>query len=87
MPNRGTTVQDVDLSSGSQTAVRDGDVLRVPPNLDQLENSVRLAGNVYQPGIFQWTPGMRLTDLLPAPELVKPKSDLNYVPRAARAVA
>ena len=79
VPNRGTTVQDVDLSNGSQTAVRDGDVLRVPPNLDQFENSVRLAGNVYQPGIFQWTRGMRLTDLLPAPELVKPKSDLNYI--------
>jgi polysaccharide biosynthesis/export protein len=79
VPNRGTTVQDVDLTSEAQTAVRDGDVLRVPPNLDQLENSVRLAGNVYQPGIFQWTRGMRLTDLLPAPELVKPKSDLSYI--------
>ena len=28
VPNRGTTVQDVDLSNGGQTAVRDGDVLR-----------------------------------------------------------
>jgi len=55
----------VDLASDAQTAVRDGDVLRVPPNLDQLESSVRLAGNVYQPGVFQWTRGMRLTDLLP----------------------
>src|SRR4029079_16922281 len=79
VPNRGTTVQDVDLTSGAQTAARDGDVLRVQPNLDQLENSVRLAGNVYQPGIVQWTRGMRLTDLLPAPDVVKPKSDLNYV--------
>lgn len=77
--NRGTTVQDVDLASGAQTAVRDGDVLRVPANLAQLENSVRLAGNVFQPGIYQWRQGMRLTDLLPAPELVKPMSDLNYV--------
>jgi protein involved in polysaccharide export with SLBB domain len=77
--NRGTTVQDVDLRSGAQTSVRDGDVLRVPANLDQLENSVRLAGNVFQPGIYQWSQGMRLTDLLPAPELIKPMSDLNYV--------
>jgi polysaccharide biosynthesis/export protein len=79
VPNRGTTVEDVDLTASAQAAVRDGDVLRVPPNLEQLENSVRLEGNVYQPGIFQWTRGMRLTDLLPAPEVVKPKSDLNYV--------
>jgi polysaccharide biosynthesis/export protein len=79
VPNRGATVQDVDLTGGTQASVRDGDVLRVPPNLEQMENSVRLAGNVYQPGMFQWTPGMRLTDLLPAPEVVKPKSDLSYV--------
>jgi protein involved in polysaccharide export with SLBB domain len=80
VPNRGTTVQDVDLSAnGGQTAIRDGDVLRVQPNLEQLENSVRLAGNVFRPGLYQWSSGMRLTDLLPAPELVKPLSDLSYV--------
>jgi polysaccharide biosynthesis/export protein len=78
--NRGTMVQDIDLAgSGAQTAVRDGDVLRVPTNLQQLENSVRLAGNVYQPGLYQWRQGMRLTDLIPASERVKPMSDLNYV--------
>jgi polysaccharide export outer membrane protein len=80
VPNRGTTVQDIDLAGGgAQTAVRDGDVLRVPANLQQLESSVRLAGNVFQPGLYQWRQGMRLTDLVPAPERVKPMSDLNYV--------
>jgi polysaccharide biosynthesis/export protein len=80
VPNRGTTVQDIDLGAGgAQTAVRDGDVLRVPANLEQLENSVRLAGNVFQPGLYQWRQGMRLTDLIPAPERVKRLSDLNYV--------
>jgi polysaccharide biosynthesis/export protein len=80
VPNRGTTVQDIDLGSGgAQTAVRDGDVLRIPANLAQLENSVRLAGNVFQPGLYQWRQGMRLTDLVPGPEGVKPMSDVNYV--------
>lgn len=80
VPNRGTTVQNIDLgAANAQTTVRDGDVLRIPPNLEQLENSVRLAGNVFQPGLYQWFPGMRLRDLLPAPELVKPLSDVNYV--------
>jgi polysaccharide export outer membrane protein len=80
VPNRGTTVQDVDLAtSEARTVVRDGDVLRVQPNLDQLENSVRLAGHVFQPGLAQWFEGMRLRDLLPTPELVKPLADLNYV--------
>jgi protein involved in polysaccharide export with SLBB domain len=80
VPNRGTTVQDVDLSTNeARTVVRDGDVLRVQPNLEQLQNSVRLAGNVYQPGIFQWSEGMRLADLVPSPDLVKRMTDLNYV--------
>jgi len=78
--NRGTAVQDIDLASNeAQMPVRDGDVLRVQPNLEQLEGSVRLAGNVFRPGLYQWFEGMRIRDLVPSPELVKPLSDLNYV--------
>lgn len=82
VPGRGTTVRDLDVAGAIQRTeqgVRDGDVIRVQPNLDQLENSVRLAGNVYRPGLYQWSEGMALGDLLPSPELVKPMSDLNYV--------
>jgi protein involved in polysaccharide export with SLBB domain len=78
--NRGVTVEDIDVgSNGAQTVLRDGDIIRVQRNLDQLQNSVRLAGNVFQPGLYNWFPGMRIADLLRAPELVKPMSDLNYV--------
>jgi protein involved in polysaccharide export with SLBB domain len=80
--NRGTTVEDVDVTAaaaGGQTTVRDGDVLRVPRNIEQLQNSVRLEGNVFQPGLYQWFRGMRLRDLLPSPDLIKPKADLGYV--------
>jgi polysaccharide biosynthesis/export protein len=78
--NRGTTAEDIDMSSlAAETVVRDGDVLRVQPNLEQIENAVRLAGNVFQPGVYHWYDGMRLTDLLRSPDLVKPMSDLNYV--------
>ncbi len=67
VPDRGTTVQDIDLGTArGQTTVRDGDVLRVPANLPQLEGSVRLAGNVFQPGLYQWRQGMRIADLLPS---------------------
>jgi polysaccharide biosynthesis/export protein len=80
VPGRGTSVEDLDLSSsGAQQAVRDGDIVRVLPNLSQLANSVRLDGNVFQPGPRQWFPGMRVGDLLTSPDLVKPMSDLNYV--------
>jgi polysaccharide biosynthesis/export protein len=80
VPGRGTTVEDVDLSGQAvRPEVRDGDVLRVLPNLEQLENSVRLEGNVFQPGPHQWYPGIRLSNVLPSPALVRPMSDLNYV--------
>jgi protein involved in polysaccharide export with SLBB domain len=81
VPGLGTSVRDISLltSAGGQTLVEDGDVIRVLPNLSQLAGSVRLAGNVYQPGLSQWSTGMRLSDLLPSPEWVKPMSDLNYV--------
>jgi protein involved in polysaccharide export with SLBB domain len=80
VPGRGIAVTDIDLAAaGAREPVRDGDVLRVLPNLEQLESSVRLAGNVQRPGLYQWSEGMVLSDLLPSPELVKPLSDLNYV--------
>jgi protein involved in polysaccharide export with SLBB domain len=81
VPGRGTSVQDIDLgaSSAAQEALRDGDMLRILPNLSQLENSVRLDGNVFQPGPHQWSPGMTIGNLLSSPELVKPMSDLHYV--------
>lgn len=81
VPGRGITIVDLDLSGslGRASAVSDGDVIRVSRNLDQLENSVRLTGNVQREGLYQWQEGMTLSDLLPGPELVRPLSDLNYV--------
>ena len=80
VPGRGISVEDVDLSMvNADSALQDGDVLRVVSNLGQLDSGVRLVGNVYQPGLSQWFSGMRLTDLIPEPERLKPKSDLRYV--------
>jgi protein involved in polysaccharide export with SLBB domain len=80
VPNRGTTVEDIDVTTPrAQAAVRDGDVINVLPNLEQLENSVQLAGNVFREGAYNWFPGMRLRDLIPGSEVVKPMTDLGYV--------
>lgn len=78
---RGTAVQDIDASTapGSGVSVQDGDVLRVLSNLEQMQSTVRLEGNVYRPGPYQWRAGMRLSDLLPGPDFLKPLSDLGYV--------
>jgi protein involved in polysaccharide export with SLBB domain len=80
VPNRGLTAEQINLTTAeARTVVRDGDVVRILQNLDQIEGSVRLVGNVFQPGLYGWFEGMRVTDVLPSPELVKPLSDLNYV--------
>lgn len=72
---------DADLTSdaGKQVRVRDGDVLRLFPILDRLDDSVELMGHVRRPAQYQWTNGLRLTDLLPSPALLKPQADLGYV--------
>jgi protein involved in polysaccharide export with SLBB domain len=81
VPGRGVTVHDLDLTGqlGESETLQDGDVVWVLPNLDQIEGAVRLSGNVFQPGLYQWVEGMTLTDLIGSPELVKPDSDLGYV--------
>jgi protein involved in polysaccharide export with SLBB domain len=74
-------VKDIDLGAETVSVepLRDGDVLSVLPNLQQLEDSIRLVGNVYQPGLYEWRDGMLLTDILESPESVRPMSDVNYV--------
>ena len=76
---KGISVRDIDLAKAGMEIVRDGDVVRVLPNLDQLYESVRLSGNVFEPGLYEWKPGMRISDLLPSTETLKPRSDLHYV--------
>ncbi len=78
---RGITVEELDLGAAESSASlsQNGDFLRVLPNLDQLEDVIVLEGNVQQPGRYQWTPGMYLTDLISSSEMLKPMSDVGYV--------
>jgi protein involved in polysaccharide export with SLBB domain len=75
------TVLTLDLTDtrDRNTSIRDGDIIHVDPVLDRLTDSVRLAGHVYRPGAYQWRPGMRLSDLLPATSYLKPRADRHYV--------
>jgi polysaccharide biosynthesis/export protein len=51
----------------------------VPPVLDRVDNAVTLSGNVYRPVTVQHRPGMRISDLLPSLDALKPLSDTNYL--------
>ena len=75
------TLIDVDAKkkAGLQTAVQDGDVLRIFSILEKMENIVLLSGHVQRPGGYQWRPGMRITDLVSSIENdLLPRPDLDY---------
>lgn len=66
-------------ASGKHTSLRSGDVLRVPEIRPVLENSISLSGHVYRSGDFQFRDGMRLTDILPTIEELRPNADQHYL--------
>jgi protein involved in polysaccharide export with SLBB domain len=70
---------DVESAAGAVMSVFDGDTIFVPEVLAKLEGSVELTGHVHRPGAYQFRPGMRLTDLLPSPDHVKPGADTGYI--------
>ncbi len=74
-------LEDLDLRSaeGLGRRLQDGDVIRVPSVLDRVDNAVKLEGHVYREGWSQFRPGMRLTDLIPSLNELRPMADLNYV--------
>ncbi len=70
---------DGSTGGGRNTELQDGDRLFVPAALDEFENAVSLSGHVKRPGIYEFRPGMRVLDLLPSEELLKPQADLGYL--------
>ena len=79
MDPEGISVRQVGWESTDRETIENGDIVQVPPRLDQLHHSIRLSGHVQQPGLYQWRPGMSLTDLFPTAEALKPEADLHYV--------
>lgn len=78
---RERVVIDVDLSSpaGRSTRLRAGDVLTIPGARPTYANAVRLTGHVHRPGSNEYRNGLRLTDLIPSVDDLKPNADLHYV--------
>lgn len=59
------TVQIALETPGMSMPLRDGDILRIPAMVQQFDRTVMLRGNVANPGRYRWTPGMRISDLIP----------------------
>ncbi len=58
-------VQSVNLQQAQDLMLRDGDVLTLKPVAPQFSNAVTLRGNVAEPLRHPYTPGMRISQLIP----------------------
>lgn len=67
------------VAQGRNSVLRSGDTVRVPPIRPVLEQAVVLNGHVHRPGEYQFTPGMRLTDLIPSVDELQPNADQRYI--------
>ena len=73
-------IETLDYTSRSRdTRLVAGDILLVHPVLDEVDGAVTLAGHVTRPGSYEWFSGMRILDLLPNQQSLRPQADLNYV--------
>jgi polysaccharide biosynthesis/export protein len=72
-------VLDVDLTTTPGPELLDGDIVRVPTVRSTLDDSVLVQGHVHRPGQFQYRAGLRISDVLPTLEELKPMADQHYV--------
>jgi protein involved in polysaccharide export with SLBB domain len=81
LPSRVREMRNIDLTSseGRGGELANGDKLRVPAIRPTLENSVVLSGYVFRPGSFEYHAGLRLSDILPSFDELRPNADRHYV--------
>lgn len=78
---RERVVVDVDLTNpqARTTRLRTGDLLRVPGVRATYSNAVRVDGHVLRPASVEYRSGLRLTDVIPSADDLKPNADQRYV--------
>jgi protein involved in polysaccharide export with SLBB domain len=78
---RRRVVLDVDLTGPGAVgqALRNGDALRIVRLRPTLDSGVVLQGHVYRPGGFAWHEGLRLSQVIPSVDELKPDADQHYV--------
>ena len=78
---RKRVVVDVNLTvpDGRGLPLQSGDFMRVPQVREVVENSVMLSGFVERPGPIEYRQGLKLTDVLPSIDELKPGADPGYI--------
>jgi polysaccharide export outer membrane protein len=74
------TVLNIDLSDTAvSTPIFDGDTLRIPEAADTYESAINIQGAAVRPGVYAWSQGMRVSDLLTSVKRdLLPTVDLDY---------
>ncbi len=66
------TLMQADLTAGrNAVSVANGDLIRVFPVLNKMEDVVLLSGHVLTPGGFQWFEGMKVSDLIQSKDILR----------------
>jgi len=71
------TINLADSATGLR--LRSGDLLRIARLRPTLDAAVTVQGQVFRPGNYAWHEGMRLTELLPSIDELKPGADEHYI--------
>jgi protein involved in polysaccharide export with SLBB domain len=69
----------LNTAEGRSAALRNGDAVRVQRLRPTLDAGVSLEGHVFRAGTVAWREGLRLSELIPSVDELKPDADLNYV--------
>ncbi|MCZ8132985.1 MAG: SLBB domain-containing protein [Steroidobacteraceae bacterium] len=79
--NRERVLVNVDLASsaGRGQALRSGDILRIQAVPPTVVNAITVTGHVQRPTMFAYRTGMRVTDVIPGINELRPNADLHYV--------
>ena len=74
---REKSIQDVDQAQYNLFAMQNGDVVKADTLLDRYTNRVTINGAVFRPGSYEWTEGMKLSDLLKKADGAREEAFLN----------
>jgi polysaccharide biosynthesis/export protein len=66
------------LSAEDDIVLEDSDIVAIYPVSDTIVNAVTLYGNVVRPGQYQWTEGMRVSDIIKDEQNFLPETKLDY---------
>ncbi|MBA6288684.1 SLBB domain-containing protein [Colwellia sp. MB3u-4] len=73
------SVLSVNLLTGQNSQVNNGDIIEVASVLSTLEQSITVKGHIQRPGIYGWYKNIKLSDILRSINDFKTQPDLEYI--------